>query len=191
MKNVVACLVLAMMCALAAANVSAQVLTVTQGEGKRASGDTTLKRQWYLINDTRLPLRITIGNVVPSVVPGSSATGTEYQYGTVYTVVAADQDVRAYELHFLVLDAFGVKQKLLSVARLTDIAPQEDEEDEAGWFLFSAQDAATALYSIGYVAKVLTKDGRTHHANKADLLKEIQKINNTITASDIELGLGE
>lgn len=186
MKTILASLALALVFTLAALDASAQTLTVTKGVGKEAFGDTTLRRQWYLINDPRVPLRLTVGNPVPSVVPGSDATGRRYQYDTEYTVVAMDQDVRAFELHFLVLDVFGDKQKLLSVAVLADIAPQDEYEYEAAWHLYSATDASTALYSIGYVARVLTKNGQIYKANQADVLKEIQKINSTITASDLE-----
>lgn len=166
--------------------VFAENITVTHGQDKKVHRSSSLQRQWYLINDSRLPLQLTSGNAKPTVIPDYNDPTPDYVYETDYIIKAAGQPIRGYELRFLVIDAFGEKQKLLSVARLFDLDSTEEHEDSTAWNLFSNQDAQTALYSIGYVEKVLTKSGQVFRSNKDDVLKELQKINGTITAKDIE-----
>lgn len=153
------------------------------GYGIALNKSSSLNREWHIINDPRLPLKIESGSAAPKYVTGRSRG--EYRYEAEYTVLTDDRGVSAYELRFLVLDVFGARQRLLSATNLVDIAANSSYSDDGQWRLFSETDAATAFYSIAYVATVRTSTGQILRADEAAVLAEVQKISREITAADI------
>lgn len=158
-------------------------MTVELGYGIALNKASSLSREWYIVNDPRLPLQLESGSAAPKYV--SSDRGS-YRYDASYTVVAGNQDVRAFEVRFLVLDVFGEYQRLLSSSVVTDVPAEGKRTQSPQWNLFSESDASTAYYSIAYVASVRTESGQIFRANMTDVLREIQKISGQITASDIK-----
>lgn len=182
------------LCAIAGQPASAQPTLVSKGDGGSVKVDlgygiamnkeSSLTREWHIINDTRLPLQIESGSVAPKYVTGRSRG--DFRYNADFVLTTTDKGVKAYEVIFLVLDVFGERQRVLSSTSLVDIPAQGRHSENAQWNLFSESDAATAFYSIAYVASVRTDSGQIYRANDADILREIQKISSVITASDIE-----
>lgn len=172
---------------------SAQSLTVTRGTGASVKVDlamgialnktSSLTREWVIVNDPELPLQIESGSAAPAYVQERGRG--DYRYLADYTVKASEA-VTAYEVRFLVLDVFGVRQRLLSVSELTDIAADASHRDTGAWSLYSEADASTAFYSVAYVAAVRTANGQVYRARVPAVLAEIQKISSAIQASDIE-----
>ncbi len=177
----------------------AQTLAITKGSGASMkvelgygialNKESSLSREWYILNDPRLndprlPLRLESGSAAPKYV--SDRSRGSYRYDASYTVAAGNQGVRAFEVRFLVLDVFGERQRLLSSSVVTDVPPEGRSAQNPQWNLFSESDASTAYYSIAYVASVRTESGQIFRANMTDVLREIQKISGQITASDIK-----
>jgi hypothetical protein len=172
----------------------AQTLAITKGSGASMkvelgygivlNKESSLSREWYIVNDPRLPIQLESGSAAPKYVPDRS--GGSYRYDASYTVAAGNQGVRAFEVRFLVLDVFGERQRLLSSSVVTDVPPEGKSTQNPQWNLFSESDASTAYYSIAYVASVRTESGQIFRANMTDVLREIQKISGQITASDIK-----
>lgn len=163
---------------------TAAPVKVELGYGIELNKGSSLSREWVVINDPAIPLQIERGYAEPKYLPDRSRGS--YRYAADYVLKAGDQGVRAYEIRFLVLDVFGERQRLLSASRLVDIAAEATWTDNGQWNLFSESDAATAFYSIAYVAAVRTESGRIYRARLPEVLAEIQKISNAIKASDIE-----
>jgi hypothetical protein len=172
----------------------AQPLTVTKGSsgsvvvdlgyGIALNKGSTLTREWHVINDPQLPLQLADGTAAsPKYVPDRVRGG--YQYQSNATLTAGEMAVRAFEVHYLVLDVFGERQRLLSGSKLVDIPAQARHVEELKWNLWSESDAATAFYSIAWVAAVRTDNGQIYRANTVEVLGEIQKISKAITAADI------
>ena len=193
MKRIIA-IGLALSALLFLGNSHAQSLLVTKGGGASMkvelgfgialNKESSLSREWYIINDPRLPLQLESGHAAPKYVTKSGRG--DYRYDATYTVAAANQGVRAYEVRFLVLDIFGERQRLLSSSVVKDISAEGKSTENPQWNLFSESDASTAYYSIAYIAAVRTESGQIFRANMADVLREIQKISGQITASDIK-----
>lgn len=192
MKRIVA--VSIALSALALAGTShAQPLTITKGNGASMkvelgygialNKESSLSREWYIVNDPRLPLQLESGSAAPKYV--SERGRGDYRYDASYTVAAGNQGVRAFEVRFLVLDVFGERQRLLSASVVTDLPAEGRSTQNAQWNLFSEAAASTAYYSIAYIASVRTESGQIYRATTSDVLREIQKISGQISASDI------
>lgn len=177
-----------------AGTLQAQSLLITKGSGASMkvelgygitlNKESSLSREWYIVNDPRLPLQLESGYAAPKYV--SKSGRGDYRYDATYTVAVGNQGVRAYEVRFLVLDIFGERQRLLSSSVVKDISAEGNSTENPQWNLFSESDASTAYYSIAYIATVRTESGQILRANMTDVLREIQKISGQITASDIK-----
>ena len=170
----------------------AQTLDVVSGTGDSVrislspsevrNEGSSLSRQWLVINDPALPLQVERGQVVPKYL----SSRRTYFYSANADLKTSGAAISAYDLRFLVLDAFGNRQQLLSLSRLVDVAAGTSLPVSEMWDALPSTDASISLYTITYVAAVRTTDGRVHRARLPAVLAEIQKISSTIQAADIE-----
>jgi hypothetical protein len=80
----------------------AQPLAITKGSGASMkvelgygialNKESSLSREWYIVNDPRLPLQLESGSAAPKYV------SENYRYDAPYTVVAGNQGVQAFEV---------------------------------------------------------------------------------------------
>lgn len=172
----------------------AQSLAVTRGAGKSVKLDlgvgvtlnkeSSLAREWIIINDPALPLQIESAQANPTYLPDRMRS--EYRYSADYVLTTQAVGIKAYEIRFLILDVFGERQRLLSDSEVIDVAANGRRTNNSQWRLYSGADAATAFYSIAYIAAVRTDSGQILRTNPERVLAEIRKISSAITASDIE-----
>ena len=172
----------------------AQSLAVTRGSGGSIkvelgygivlNKESSLTREWIVINDPALPLQIESAQAYPKFVQERSRG--EYNYTADYVLTTQAVGIKAYEIRFLILDVFGERQRLLSASAVVDVAASGRHSDNGQWNLYSESDASTAFYSIAYIAAVRTDSGLIVRANPERVLAEIRKISSAITASDIQ-----
>lgn len=172
----------------------AQSLAVTRGTGGSVkvelgygivlNKESSLTREWIVINDPALPLQIESAQAYPKFVQERSRG--EYIYTADYVLTTQAVGIKAYEIRFLILDVFGERQRMLSASAVVDVAASGRHSDDGKWRLYSESDASTAFYSIAYIASVRTDSGQILRTNPERVLAEIRKISSAITASDIE-----
>jgi len=157
---------------------------IDTGYGSFMNKDSSLNREWVIINDPAMPLQIETATVAPTYI--QDRVRSRYVYSGRLTMKTGAQAIVAYEVRMLVLDVFGERQKLLSLSSVGDVAAETSETAGGSWDLYSSADASTAFYSIAYVAAVRTESGQIYRAQLPAVLAEIQKISANIKASDIE-----
>lgn len=187
-------LMLSLLLMLAWADSHAQNLVVTRGAGGPVkieldygvmlNKESSLTREWIVINDPALPLQIESAQAFSTYL--QNRPRSEYRYSADYVLTTQAVGIKAYEIRFLILDVFGERQRLLSDSEVADVAANARRTKNSQWNLYSGADASTAFYSIAYIAAVRTDSGLIVRANPERVLAEIRKISSAITASDIQ-----
>ncbi len=137
------------------------------GFGISVNENSTLKRDFILINDESCPLTLDNVGVVPNFVQNSytfKATGS----------VFAKELITAYELHHVLYDVFGKHIKTLSLTDVTD-ANGIKVLDKFSWRAYENQ-VSQYLICVSYVAAVRSASGGIWRYDIGRIKEELQKI---------------
>lgn len=154
----------ALVCAYAWADV-----TITKADGGSvtigtfANENSTLRREWVVVHDDRLPVDI-VGT--PGVTTERNMfRGSLFKYEAEYTISVAEPVV-AVEVRFILFDVWGIRTKTLSVTYVEDFGEGEHNFTEA-WRVFPDSEVNKHYASIAYVSAVRTKAGAIFTADTA------------------------
>ena len=146
--------------------------------------ESSLEREWIVIDDPFSPVRF---NGVCGVVP-TLGDGTIYYEAIVNIRLAGDNppDLAAIDIHFLTFDLWGSHEMTLTGAIIRDMGFMDSHTEDMKWHRATHGEGDSMLASIGYIARVRTKEGKVLTADTAFVLREAQRFTDKITESDLE-----
>lgn len=147
---------------------------------------STLRRSWFVVNDPASPLRLQGAGIRPIYKSGGSYSSGEYNYVAV-GFAQPQEDIRAFEIRFLLFDVWGQHMQTLSSTEVTDLAAGSSVDlSKAGqWRAWSENDVSELLTVVAYVSAARTRAGIWRADPKA-LLREVEKIKVRLTEQQLE-----
>ncbi|WP_144289950.1 hypothetical protein [Ideonella sp. A 288] len=154
------------------------------GEDVKLNRASTLKREWFVLNDPSAPLKIKgdAGVLIQYRSGGASRSG-QFQY-MASTEVIPSEPISAYELRMHVFDVFGRHVKTLSTVDIGDT--QQTKVDNSVWRILSENEASEAFSSLIYVAQVRTAAGRVYSVDRSAVFEHLRRISSRITEAELE-----
>lgn len=149
------------------------------GYGIEVNEDSTLSREWVIVNDPRLPVSLT------SFVAKTRYEDRNWIYDVDYSIDAAEE-IQAIEVRFLPFDIWGGSSRSLSATDIQDVAVGTSSFN-AQWRLRS-ETAATQHYAmLGYVAQVKLTSGAILRANTDAVVGEARRFSDDFTSGDLSV----
>jgi hypothetical protein len=155
-------------------------VTTNLGHGIAVNKNSSLRRQWFIINDPTCPLTLTEA--------GINTTYRDRQYsfkpaGSIKTIEA----VAAFEVRFMLFDVWGNHMKTLSGTELRDLkAGVQLALSEVGSWRAWETEVTKYLTSVGFIAHARTVDGRPWTADTEALLREVDAVKLKLTQEQLE-----
>lgn len=141
---------------------------------------SSLRRDWILINEPRMPLRFEGPQGIDVNGPGGrSSFSRNFEFQTSLGLIASDA-VTAFEVRYVVLDPFGMHLRTLSRTILVDLQAGAAFAEKPVWPAASPPEAANALTSIAFVASARLADGKVLRADLPAVLREAQKVSDSL-----------
>lgn len=159
-------------------------ITVELSQSIKLNKDSSMRRDWFVIEDPASPLQID-GPVGVEVYykAGERGVSGHYVYRT-FTSVVPREAIVAYELKFHILDPFGRLLSNLGDMPILDVKAARIENSE--WRIPSEAEASRAFASIGYVASVRTAAGKTYRIDKSAVRDAIRKIGAVVSDEELD-----
>lgn len=155
-------------------------VTTNLGYGIALNKNSSLHRQWFVINDTSCP--ISLGDAGVS----TSFHDRDYMYKAAGTI-SAQEPIAAFEVRFMLFDVWGDHMKTLSGTELRDIPEATPFSlSEIGSWRAWENDATQYLTSVAYIAHVRTSDGRAWSYDSKALLRELDTVKLSLTQEQLE-----
>lgn len=146
------------------------------GYGIKVNEGSSLMRQAVIVQDKRLPVRLTEFSV------STTLKDRNWQYNIGYQF-ELDVDAVAVEVRFVPFDIWGEKNTSLSTTVIKDFAPAVIRQS-AAWRL-SETDAVHHFAMIGYVAQVKLASGEILRANPDQVVEVAQQFSGDFSAIDL------
>lgn len=154
-------------------------VTTPLAYGIAVNKSSSLRRQWFLINDPTCPLNLVGAGI-------NTAYGDrDYSFKAAGTVFAKE-GVSAFEVRFMVFDVWGEHMKTLSGTELRDLAAGTyfALADLGSWRAWETE-VEQYVTSVGFVARVRTADGRAWSIDTAALLRELGAVKLRLTQEQL------
>lgn len=158
-------------------------ITTQLGYGIAVAKDSSLRREWIVVHDTRVPVQLS-GTPGVSTVYESERYGGEYRYQAKF-VLEVEEVARSIEVRFLTFDVWGQHVRTLTFSQVSDL-PVGSTELTGKWRLFDENDVEEHYASIGYVARVRLADGRIIEMDTTPVVEEARKFSEKFEAEDLE-----
>jgi hypothetical protein len=139
---------------------------------------STLKREWFVINDHAGPVKIIDIDGIKV-----EQSKSQYEYKLVLGIEAV-QAITALEIRSLVVDVFGKPLRMLSATEVGDLHGKGTHFET--WSVWPQSDAHMAYASVTYIAQVRTAAGQVYEIDKAAVLEQIRTIFKRISQSELE-----
>ena len=158
------------------------------GYGIVLNEDSTLEREWIVINIPEMPATL----LGPTGVKTAYESGDEdeddrgFQYQAEFGFTTNEALV-AVDIRFLVFNVWGELNRQLSVEYVEDIKKGAMTFKSESWRLHSTNDAALHYASIGYVARVRTKNGEIRIMPSEHVLKIAREFSADVSEKDVAL----
>lgn len=157
---------LAQQSALTVATLDGGSVTTKLGYGISVNAGSSLRRQWFVVNDTGCPVRLDGAGI------NTTYSDRDYSYSQVGTVTAL-QPIAAFEVRFVLFDIWGEHLKTLSGIELRDLQPQAVLKlSETGSWRAWESEVTRYFTAVAFVARVRTQDGQAWAANTEAILME-------------------
>lgn len=181
----------------------ALVITVTVASGASAlevqsgTGDTvkidlgystfineksSLQRRWTIVNDPALPVKIDAAGFKGFSTGYGSAVG--YLHRASFDLEAA-APISAVRIITLPFDVWNEPSRPLSLTKLADIGAGLTRV-EGEWRTYDESEASTLLATLSFVESVRLMDGTVMHADLTSILEEARKLNDQVSADDLQ-----
>ena len=155
-----------------------------------ASETSSLQMEWIVVDDPRLPVRLSGEcGVMPSIDGGRMLAlgGGEYFHYTgtlVFEVTLCA--VQAFEVRLMLFNVWGSHVVTLSASEVRDLQVGSSHKDNYSWQLWSVNEGNEHHASIAYVARVRTAEGQVLNADTDFVLREAQRFSEKCTVEDLE-----
>jgi len=152
-------------------------MAIDIGYGIKVNESSTLQREILIIQDERLPAKLT-GFKVKTAIPDRN---WEYliEYETEIT-----SDISAIQVKFIPFSIWGEKDIPLSATTIADIKVGKWSED--GSWRLSETDAVQHYAMIGFVAQVKLSSGEIIKINPELVVKEAKTFSSDFSTSDLK-----
>jgi hypothetical protein len=154
--------------------------------GRRKVAETSLKREWVVINDPSFPVQLSDS---AGIVVRYKADPGGYRWTANYTMTTSSA-ISAVDVRFVLLDVWGDRLETLSDASVVDVSGPSSKRQSAEWSLYPENEMASYFVSIAYVARVRMQDGRIYAAHLDSILEEIRKFSAKFEPKGLEPGRG-
>ena len=127
------------------------------GYGIVVNKESSLEREWVVVNDNNLPLRI-IGNAgVKTFYERGEGRYSQGRYNYAANVtLEATASLSAFEIRLITFNVWGDRVKTLSASMVMDVKQGEKRTHNWKWNVFSENEVSECFASITYVATVRT-----------------------------------
>ncbi len=150
------------------------------GYGIAVNKNSSLRRQWFVINDPTCPLTLTGAGI------NTAYSDRQYSFKPAGTITAR-KAVAAFEVRFMLFDIWGNHMKTLSGTELWDLkAGARLALSEVGSWRAWETDVAKYLTAVGFIAHARTADGRPWAADTKALLREVDAVKLKLTQEQLE-----
>lgn len=150
--------------------------------------DSSIRREWIVVDAEALPVDFSSVTGVSALVSEESMKHgrVEYAYQAKLALKTRERALSAVEIRFLLFDVWGSHIRTLSTEEVADIPPQSEHTHTATWPLFSLNEGWHFFASLGYIARVRTKEGKVLQADTAVVLREAKRFSEKFTEEDLE-----
>ena len=153
------------------------------GYGIVINEDSSLQREWIVINDPNMPASLVALTGVNTYYLSGRSLG-EYRYKADVTL-EVKQPLSAIQVNFILFDVWGRHSKSVQMTEVKDF-PVGKHSLQGEWRIFSENDVSEYYASIGYVSRVRTADARVIEMDVGPVVAEGQKFSDKFSASDVE-----
>lgn len=153
------------------------------GYGIVLNKDSTLEREWIVINDVAVPVQFA-GNAV-GLTTIYSSNDRAYRYKADFTV-RVKEPISALEVRFIAFDIWGNHVRNFVITEIADLQPGTNEISGT-WRAPSENEVSEFYASIAYVARVRTSNGQVIEANEEPVIMEAQRFSESFTNTDLSL----
>lgn len=150
----------------------------------RVNGDSTLKREWYIVNDPSAPVTISERAGVLVIYDDTRRSAGFFKYSAV-TSLKHPEPLVAVEIRMHLFDAFGRHITTLAKTSMRDRKAGESSID-GDWQALNEAEAAEVYSSVLYVSRARSASGRVYAIDHAALLPALKKIGARIVEGDLE-----
>lgn len=148
--------------------------------------NSTLEREFITVIDNSIPAAFTEGvGVTTRYESSSDYESGGYFYASWYSVTAFE-DIRAFEVRFLLFNIWGKHVRTLSATEIADVKVGSVRSGDGKWRLFHENEAAEHYASIAFLATVRTASGQVFEADMTPIIQEARKFSSKFIDSDLE-----
>lgn len=152
----------------------------------RLNKDSTLEREFITVIDKSLPAELTSCVGVTTIYkPGADYIAGQYMYAAKCDVKAFE-DIRAFEIRFLMFNIWGRHVQTLTAAEIADVSAGTIRQCKSEWNLFSENEACEHYASIAYLATIRTATGQVYDADSEIVIAEAKQFSAKFTATNLE-----
>ena len=147
------------------------------GYGIVVNRGSTLERQWVIVNDPDLPIRIS------RLRPKTELEDRQWVYKVEYGI-EVDEPLSAIEVRFIPFNIWGEKERTLSATEITDFDPGP-RNMTGTWRILSENDALEHFAMLAYVSKVKRASGALIHADAESVVEQARQFSKDFTSGDL------
>tara|TARA_R100001369_G_scaffold88704_1_gene125617 strand:+ start:673 stop:1233 length:561 start_codon:yes stop_codon:yes gene_type:complete len=150
------------------------------GYGVMVNEESSLEREWVVVNDDKLPVKIT-------QFKGSNIflDDRTWTYKNHYKIEVAEP-ISAIEVRFIPFDIWGEKGRTLSSTEVRDFVSGSYDQDGT-WRILSENEATEHFAMVAYVAQVKLSSGAVLRADTEAVVSEAQKFSAEFTSGDLSV----
>jgi len=162
-------------------NVQVGVSQMLHGGGLGPPDATSLLwLEWIIVDDPRLPVAFVRVEGVRAI---RDTVKDRYWYYANFDLRLTEDSVTAWESRFLTFNVWGDHVRTLSY---TNVNRNKMALASGSWYLGSETEGNMHIASIGYIARVRTREGKVLHADTEFILREAKRFSEKFTEEDLE-----
>jgi hypothetical protein len=148
----------------------------------KVNDGSTLRRRTVALNDPTCPIQLR-GGAVSTFYRAARISG-HYEFESLGLMTALE-DVRAFEIRYVLVDVFGAHLRTLSFVRVLDLESGKTVAVEPGQWRASENDVTRYFASVAFVAQVRRASGIVWKADYQEILREIGRFQFSVREGDL------
>lgn len=156
------------------------------GHGIVINEDSSMEREWIIINDPNLPATLHAPTGVRTGYKSSTRYDSGgYQYRAKFDLTAKE-DLVAIQVNFMLFDLWGNQTRLLSSTDVIDIDEGKKITLKPRWSVHSENEVSEYYASIAYIARIRTKAGELLAMPNKYILDIAQEFSEDVSDDSLE-----
>jgi hypothetical protein len=148
--------------------------------------ESSLKREFITVIDRSLPAAIvSCVGITTRYEPSNDYSSGGYLYTSNYSIKTIEE-IRAFEIRFLLFDIWGKHVRTLSASQILDMPADSQREYDGTWSLYSENEASEHYASIAFLALIRTAKGQVFEADLDPIIEEARKFESKFSDADLE-----